>query len=68
MVDSIYHMTLKLLKKGTATLMITVFYMTDFNKPQILIPVSSKSKCVIKIKDKPMDYLQLSLIKHFPYV
>ena len=43
MVDSIYHMTLKLLKKGTATLMITMFYMTDFNKPQILIQVSSKS-------------------------
>ena len=42
MVDSIDHMTLKLLKKGMATLMITMFYMTDFNKPHILIPVSFK--------------------------
>ena len=33
--------------KGTATLMITMFYMKDLNKPLILIPVSSKSveKC-----------------------
>ena len=33
--------------KGTATQMITIFYMKDFNKPCILIPVSSKSvkKC-----------------------
>ena len=29
--------------KGTATLMITMFYMKDLNKPRILIPVSSKS-------------------------
>ena len=29
--------------KGTATLMITKFYMKDLNKPCILIPVSSKS-------------------------
>ena len=29
--------------KGTATLMITVFYMKDLNKQCILIPVSSKS-------------------------
>ena len=29
--------------KGTATLMITMFYMKDLNKPCILIPVSSKS-------------------------
>ena len=29
--------------KGTATLMITVLYMKDINKPGILIPVSSKS-------------------------
>ena len=27
--------------KGTATLMITMFYMKDLNKPWILIPVSS---------------------------
>ena len=33
--------------KGTATLMITMFYIKDLNKPQILIPFSSKSveKC-----------------------
>ena len=33
--------------KGTATLMITIFFMKDLNKPCILIPVSSKSveKC-----------------------
>ena len=33
--------------KGTATLMNTMFYMKDLNKPLILIPVSSKSvkKC-----------------------
>ena len=33
--------------KGTATLIITMFYMKDLNKPPILIPVSSKSveKC-----------------------
>ena len=33
--------------KGTATLMITAFYMKTLNKPCILIPVSSKSveKC-----------------------
>ena len=33
--------------KGTATLMTTMFHMKDFNKPLILIPVSSKSveKC-----------------------
>ena len=43
MLDSIYHITLK----GTATLMITMFYMKDINKPRILIPVSSKpvGKC-----------------------
>ena len=35
----IYHMVLK----GTATLMMTLFYMKDLNKPCILIPVSSKS-------------------------
>ena len=37
-----------LLLKGTATLMITTFYMEDLNKQWILIPVSSKSveKCV----------------------
>ena len=29
--------------KGTATLMITLVYMKDLNKPLILIPVSSKS-------------------------
>ena len=29
--------------KGTATLIISIFYMTDLNKPWILIPVSSKS-------------------------
>ena len=29
--------------KGTATLIITMFYMKDLNKPCILIPVSSKS-------------------------
>ena len=29
--------------KGTATLMITMFYMKDLNKPWVLIPVSSKS-------------------------
>ena len=29
--------------KGTATLMITVFYMKNLNKSCILIPVSSKS-------------------------
>ena len=29
--------------KGTATLMITILYMKDLNKPIILIPVSSKS-------------------------
>ena len=29
--------------KGTATLMITMFYMENLNKPCILIPVSSKS-------------------------
>ena len=34
--------------KGTATLMITMFYMKDLNKPLILIPVASKS--VIKRK------------------
>ena len=28
--------------KGTATRMIAMFYMKYFNKPQILIPVSSK--------------------------
>ena len=35
------------LLKGTATLMITMFYINDLNKPCILIPVSSKSveKC-----------------------
>ena len=33
------HTTLK----ETATLMITMFYMGDLNKPGILIPVSSKS-------------------------
>ena len=43
--------------KGTATLMITMFYMKDLNKPCILIPVSSKS----------ID-TSLSLLKHFPYV
>ena len=33
--------------KRTATLIITIFYMKDHNKPCILIPVSSKSveKC-----------------------
>ena len=33
--------------KGTATLMITMFYMKDLNKPGILLQVSSKSveKC-----------------------
>ena len=33
--------------KGTATLIITVFYMKDLNKLRILIPVSSRSvkKC-----------------------
>ena len=31
-----------LLLKGTATLMITMFYMKDLNRPRILIPVSSK--------------------------
>ena len=32
---------------GTATLMISMFYMKDLNKPCILIPISSKSveKC-----------------------
>ena len=29
--------------KGTATLVITMFYMKDLNKTLILIPVSSKS-------------------------
>ena len=29
--------------KGTATLMITMFYKKDLNKPCILIPLSSKS-------------------------
>ena len=29
--------------KGTAILMITMFYMKDLNQPGILIPVSSKS-------------------------
>ena len=29
--------------KGTATLVITMFYMKDLNNPWILIPVSSKS-------------------------
>ena len=29
--------------KGTATLMITMFYMEDLNEPCILIPVSFKS-------------------------
>ena len=29
--------------KGTATLIISIFYMTYLNKPWILIPVSSKS-------------------------
>ena len=35
------------LLKGTATLVITMFYMKDLNKQCILIPVSSKSveKC-----------------------
>ena len=28
--------------KGTATLMITVLYMKDLNKPRIMMPVSSK--------------------------
>ena len=32
-----------LVKKGTATLMITMIYMKDLNKPRILIPISSKS-------------------------
>ena len=41
-------------------------YMKELNKLWILIPVSSSVEiCVIKMKDKPMDYLQLSLIKHF---
>ena len=33
--------------KGMATLVITMFYMKDLNKPRILIPFSSKSveKC-----------------------
>ena len=33
--------------KDTATLMITMLYLKDLNKPRILIPVSSKSveKC-----------------------
>ena len=33
--------------KGTATLMVTMFYMKDLNKPCILVPVLSKSveKC-----------------------
>ena len=34
-------MTLRSLK-GTATLMITMFYMEDLNKPCVSIPVSSK--------------------------
>ena len=29
--------------RGTATLMITMFYMRDLNKPWILIPIISKS-------------------------
>ena len=29
--------------KGTATLIITMFYMKDINKPLLLIPVPSKS-------------------------
>ena len=33
----------QILLKGTATLMITMFYMKDLNKPWILILVSSKS-------------------------
>ena len=32
-----------LVLKGTATLMVTMFYMKDLNKPSILILVSSKS-------------------------
>ena len=37
----------KILLKGTATLMITLFYMKDLNKQEILKSVSSKSieKC-----------------------
>ena len=36
-------LTMKCLLKGTATLMVTMFYVKDLNKPWILILVSSKS-------------------------
>ena len=36
-------MFLKKILKGTATLMISVFYMRELSEPWILIPVSSKS-------------------------
>ena len=42
----INHASISILK-GTATLMITMFYMKDLNKQLVLIPVSTKSykKC-----------------------
>ena len=47
----------EMIKKGTATLMITMFYMKDFNKPWILIPVLSKSV------DKCGSYWRLNICK-----
>ena len=42
-----YQSLLKSILKGTATLMISIFYMKEFSEPWILIPVLSKSveKC-----------------------
>ena len=35
--------------KGTAPLMITLFYMKDLNKPWILIPVSSNRSKYVEV-------------------
>ena len=37
-----------------------LYRLSDVTQPNLIY--------VIKIKDKPMDNLQLSLIKHFPYI
>ena len=53
-----FLLTTVFILKGTATLMITMFYMKGLNKPWILIPVSSKSveKCW---KLWAFEYLQI---------
>ena len=38
-INSLYYVNLK----GTATLIVSMFYMKDLNKPCILVPVLSKS-------------------------